>query len=69
MIRTGGSSGSILINDEPQELKSFKKHSCYIMQEDQLHEELTIREAMEFASKLKYLTLSLNSQKHKMVNI
>lgn len=39
------------------------------MQEDQLHEELTIREAMEFAYKLKYSTLSLNSHNRKMVNI
>lgn len=69
MIRTGGFTGSILINGEPQELESFKKHSCYIMQEDQLYEQLTVREAMEFASKLKYSTLSINPQKHKMVNI
>jgi len=38
------------------------------MQEDQLHVQLTIREAMEFASKLKYLTFTLNDWKHKMVN-
>lgn len=37
------------------------------MQEDHLHEQLSVREAMEFAYKLKYLTLSLNSDKHKIV--
>jgi len=37
------------------------------MQEDQLHMQLTVREAIEFASKLKCLTLSLNASKLKMV--
>lgn len=37
------------------------------MQEDQLYGELTVREAMEFASKLKCLTLLLNGNQHKMV--
>lgn len=68
-LRSSGYSGTILANDKPQELESFKKQSCYIMQEDQLHMQLTIREAIEFASKLKCLTLSLNPCKHKMVNI
>lgn len=58
-----------MINDNPQELVSFKKQSCYIMQDDQLQEQLTVREAMEFASKLKCLTLSLDANKLKMVNI
>lgn len=58
-----------MANGKPQELESFKKQSCYIMQEDQLHMQLTIREAIEFALKLKCLTLSLNPCKHKMVNI
>jgi len=39
------------------------------MQEDQLHVQLTVREAMEFASKLKCLTLSLNASKLKIVKI
>lgn len=50
-------------------MESFKKQSCFIMQEDQLHMQLTIREALEFASKLKGLTLSLNASKHNMVRI
>lgn len=58
-----------MTNDTPLEMESFKKQSCYIMQEDQLHEQLTVREAMEFASKLKCLTLSLDENKLKMVNI
>lgn len=68
-LRTNGCTGTILTNNKPQELESFKKQSCYVMQEDQLHVQLTIREAMEFASKLKYLTLILNEWNHKMVKI
>ncbi|CAH1710926.1 unnamed protein product [Aphis gossypii] len=67
--KTSGYSGTIFINNKPQELKSFKKQSCYIMQEDQLHVQLTVREAMEFASKLKCLTLSLNANKLKMIDL
>ncbi|XP_026811601.1 ATP-binding cassette sub-family G member 4-like isoform X1 [Rhopalosiphum maidis] len=67
--KTNGYSGTIFINDKPQELKSFQKQSCYIMQEDQLHVQLTVRESMEFASKLKCLTLSLNASKLKMIDL
>ncbi|XP_022181268.1 ATP-binding cassette sub-family G member 4-like isoform X2 [Myzus persicae] len=59
----------IFINDKPLEMESFQKQSCYIMQEDQLHVQLTVREAMEFASKLKCLTLSLNASKLKMIDL
>lgn len=67
--KTSGYSGTIFINGKPQELKSFQKKSCYIRQEDQLHVQLTVREAMEFASKLKCLTLSLNASKLKMIDL
>lgn len=39
------------------------------MQEDQLHMQLSIKEAMEFASKLKCLKLLLNENELKMVII
>lgn len=68
-IRSSGYTGTILTNNKPQEMETFKKKSCYIMQEDQLHEQLTIREAMKFASKLKCLTLSLDECKIEMVRI
>ncbi|KAL5234981.1 hypothetical protein ACI65C_002391 [Semiaphis heraclei] len=67
--KTSGYSGKIFINDKPQVLETFQKQSCYIMQEDQLHVQLTVREAMEFASKLKCLTLSLNASKLKMIDL
>lgn len=69
MIRTSGYTGTILTNNEPRELEFFKTQSCYIMQEDRLHLQLTIREYMIFASKLKCSTLSLDTNKLKMVKL
>jgi ATP-binding cassette, subfamily G (WHITE), member 1 len=46
-------SGSILINGQERNVEMFKKQSTYIMQEENLHSNLTIREAMRFAIKFK----------------
>lgn len=67
MIRTSGYTGTILTNNKPLQLSFFKKQSCYIMQEDQLHLQLTVRESMMFASKLKCLTLSLDTNQLRTV--
>lgn len=67
IIRTNGCTGTILINNKPQDLEFFKKQSCYIMQEDQLHLQLTVRESMIFASKLKCFTFSLDANQLKIV--
>ena len=45
--------GSITINGEERNLKTFKKLSCYIMQDNQLHANLTVEEAMSVATNLK----------------
>ncbi|XP_050541236.1 ATP-binding cassette sub-family G member 4-like isoform X2 [Daktulosphaira vitifoliae] len=67
--KTTGFTGKFFTNNKPRELNKFKKQSCYITQEDYLHENFTVKEAMEFAIKLKTSVISLNKLKYKMINI
>ena len=45
--------GQILMNDNERDLSQFRKLSAYIMQDNQLHLNLTVDEAMNVAAKLK----------------
>lgn len=60
-------SGTIRINGVECRAESFKRHSTYIMQEENLHSLLTVREAMNFAVKLK--TGNLLSKKQQQAKI
>ncbi|XP_020294982.1 ATP-binding cassette sub-family G member 4 isoform X2 [Pseudomyrmex gracilis] len=51
--KTSGLEGSITMNGHERNLSVFKKLSCYIMQDNQLHANLTVAEAMKVATNLK----------------
>lgn len=51
--KTEGLQGTILMNGHERDLNRFKKLSAYIMQDNQLHANLTVDEAMNVAAKLK----------------
>lgn len=51
--RCGDARGSIMVNSRPRDIKTFRKMSRYIMQEDLLQPSLTVMESMEIAADLK----------------
>nr|XP_022899791.1 ATP-binding cassette sub-family G member 4 [Onthophagus taurus] len=51
--KTVGLAGKIYMNKNERNLSQFRKLSAYIMQDNQLHGNLTVDEAMNVASKLK----------------
>lgn len=61
-------SGSITINGHERNLSQFRKLSCYIMQDNQLHANLTVEEAMRVASNLKLGKDMAKAEKQEVVS-
>ncbi|CAK9794780.1 ATP-binding cassette sub-family G member 1 [Anthophora quadrimaculata] len=51
--KSTGVEGSITMNGHERNLSAFRKLSCYIMQDNQLHANLSVAEAMKVAANLK----------------
>ncbi|NP_001266398.1 ATP-binding cassette sub-family G member 1 isoform X2 [Bombyx mandarina] len=61
--KTSGMEGSITVNGMERNLSSFRKLSCYIMQDNQLHGNLTVEEAMGVATSLKLPSSTTRDEK------
>lgn len=61
--RTTNIVGSITMNDKERNLSDFRKLSAYIMQDNQLHANLTVEEAMTVATSLKLSTTVPKNEK------
>ncbi|XP_076629116.1 ATP-binding cassette sub-family G member 4 isoform X2 [Colletes latitarsis] len=62
-----GVEGSITMNGHERNLSAFRKLSCYIMQDNQLHANLTVAEAMKVASNLKLGSHSSKAEKEEVI--
>ncbi|CAH0407105.1 unnamed protein product [Chilo suppressalis] len=65
--KTSGMEGSITVNGMERNLSSFRKLSCYIMQDNQLHGNLTVEEAMSVATALKLPTATTWADKQEVI--
>ncbi|XP_026315902.1 ATP-binding cassette sub-family G member 1 [Hyposmocoma kahamanoa] len=65
--RTSGMEGSITVNGMERNLSSFRKLSCYIMQDNQLHGNLTVEEAMAVATALKLPSATTRADKEEVI--
>ncbi|KAB0799514.1 hypothetical protein PPYR_07394 [Photinus pyralis] len=65
--KTTGLQGSIMMNGNERVLSQFRKLSAYIMQDNQLHANLTVDEAMSVAAKLK-IGSKTSKEKEEIIN-
>jgi len=66
--RTSSIEGSVTMNGAERNLSAFRKLSAYIMQDNQLHGNLTVQEAMTVATNLKLSKKFSKPEKHSMAS-
>ncbi|XP_023936244.1 ATP-binding cassette subfamily G member 4 isoform X2 [Bicyclus anynana] len=64
---TKPTSGKVCINGRLRNEKMFRRRSCYIFQDDQVHDMLTIQESLSIAAELKLGNHVSSSQKRRRV--
>ncbi|KAI9093005.1 P-loop containing nucleoside triphosphate hydrolase protein [Phlyctochytrium arcticum] len=52
-LATGHLSGSILLDNQPRQIKTWKRVMAFVEQDDALYANLTVRETLRFASRLR----------------
>ncbi|KYN43611.1 ATP-binding cassette sub-family G member 1 [Trachymyrmex septentrionalis] len=65
--KMSSAEGSITINGQERNLSAFRKLSCYIMQDNQLHMNLTVAEAMKVAASLKLSSHVSQAEKEEVI--
>ncbi|XP_017065619.1 ATP-binding cassette sub-family G member 4 [Drosophila eugracilis] len=66
--KTSSIEGSVTMNGAERNLSAFRKLSAYIMQDNQLHGNLTVQEAMTVATNLKLSKKFSKPEKHSMID-
>jgi ABC-type proline/glycine betaine transport system ATPase subunit len=69
IFRTQDIEGSITMNGKERNISQFRKLSAYIMQDNQLHANLTVEEAMNVAANLKLSQKVDKNEKFHVVSV
>lgn len=61
-------SGQIYVNGVPRDMLTFRKLSCYIIQDDHVLDQFTVKELITIASRLKLPTAMSEKEREKIVS-
>lgn len=61
-------SGQIYVNGVPRDMLTFRKLSCYIIQDDHVLDRFTVKELVTIASRLKLPTAMSKKEREKIVS-